>query len=49
MTEKKTQWADVDAKEVLGAEFSSAAGYQSIKEKIGNVPGVSSGGGACGA
>lgn len=48
-TEKGTEWSDVDAKEVLAAQYSSAAGYQSIKEQIGNVPGVSSSGGACGA
>ncbi len=49
MTEKKTQWEDVDAKEILAAQYSSAAGYQSIKEKIGNVPGMAGSGGACGA
>jgi len=48
-TEKGIEWSNVDAKEILAAEFSSAAGYQSIKEKIGNVPGVSGSGGACGA
>lgn len=49
MTEKETAWTDVDAKEVLAAQYSSATGYQSIKEQIGNVPGVSGSAGACGA
>ncbi|MDO8512588.1 MAG: hypothetical protein Q7S57_04900 [bacterium] len=44
-----TTWADVDSKQVLSSEYSSAAGYKAIKAKIGNTPGVGGAGAACGA
>ena len=40
-------WSTVDAKEVLGATYSSASGYQNIKSKVRAVPKQESGG--CGA
>ena len=48
-TKGNVAWADVDPRLVLSKEFSSASGYGAIKKQIGNIPGVSSGGGSCGA
>jgi len=48
-TQKGTSWENIDAKKVLSVEFSSAPGYQTIKEKIGDIPGAPSRGGSCGA
>ena len=48
-TEENTLWEELDAKELLSAQYSSAPGYQAIKEKIGDVPGTESRGGSCGA
>lgn len=48
-TEENTDWNQVDARRALSAEFSSAPGYQKIKEQIGNVPGTQISGGGCGA
>lgn len=48
-TVENTVWPDVDAKRVLGKEFSSATGYQRIKKEIGNIPGLQQTGGGCGA
>ena len=48
-TEKGVTWSEVDAKEVLSAEYSSAQGYATIKDKIGNIPGSEQVGASCGA
>lgn len=48
-TEEGVEWKDVDSKKALSAEFSSAPGYQAIKEKIDSIPGAQSSGGSCGA
>lgn len=40
-------WVDVNAKEVLGAEFSSGSGYRSVLAQVNPVKG-SGGGGSCG-
>ncbi|MEK7065546.1 MAG: rhodanese-like domain-containing protein, partial [Patescibacteria group bacterium] len=43
-------WADVDAKRVLGAEFSSGQGAAAIAKKVGRLPWrAASAGGSCGA
>jgi hypothetical protein len=42
-------WENVDAKEVLGAEFSSAQGAQKVNQKVGPLPYEVKGGGSCGA
>lgn len=47
--EQGTQWADVDAKTVLGAEYSSAQGYQKTRQQIQSLPKPQQGGGGCGA
>jgi len=47
--EKNTVWENIDPKLVLSAEYSSAPGYQTIKEQIGAIPGSSKGGASCGA
>ncbi len=44
-----TDWVDVDAKKVLGAEFSSASGAQSITQKVGTLPYGAQTSGGCGA
>ena len=43
---REVAWADVDAKEVLGAEFSSGSGYRGVLAQVNPVQG--SGGGSCG-
>jgi len=48
-TEEGTLWTDVDAAKVLSAKYSSAPGYQEIKQQLGNVPGSKSSGSSCGA
>ena len=48
-TEEKIDWQEVDPKRVLAADFSSAGGYQAIKQKINNLPGASQSGASCGA
>lgn len=48
-TKKGLDWEDVDPKVALSAEYSSAQGYQTIKEQIGTVPGSTEGGASCGA
>jgi len=42
-------WDQVDAKTVLGAEYSSAQGYQQTRQQIKSLPKPASGGGGCGA
>jgi hypothetical protein len=48
-TEKDVDWQDVDPKLALSAEYSSAPGYQKIKQQIGNIPGTQQVGASCGA
>lgn len=48
-TEKGLSWDEVDPKLALSAEFSSAPGYQTIKQEIGNIPGSKQVGASCGA
>lgn len=48
-TEKGLKWNEVDPKIALSAEYSSASGYQAIKEQIGNIPGSNNVGASCGA
>lgn len=45
---KGTKWDKVDAKVVLGSNYSSGQGAAAIAKEVGPVPG-SSGGGSCGA
>ncbi|PIZ63694.1 hypothetical protein COY16_01305 [Candidatus Roizmanbacteria bacterium CG_4_10_14_0_2_um_filter_39_13] len=48
-TKQDTAWEDIDPKTVLGQAYSSGQGYARIKQEIGNIPGLQSGGGSCGA
>ncbi len=48
-TKENKDWSQVDAKRVLSAKYSSAGGYQAIKQQIGNIPGTQTQGGSCGA
>ncbi len=43
-----TSWDKVDAKEVLGAKYSSAQGASDITKKVGPLPNNAAGG-SCGA
>lgn len=47
--EQGKDWNQVDAKTVLGAEYSSAQGYQQTRQKIQSLPKPQQGGGGCGA
>lgn len=47
--EQGTKWQDVDPQLVLGAEYSSAQGYQATRQQIQSLPKVPQGGGGCGA
>lgn len=43
-------WSQVDAKAVLGAEYSSGQGYQQIRKQLDSYPSINQGGGgSCGA
>ncbi len=42
-------WSEVDAKLVLGADYSSAQGWSQIAQKVGQLPFGSKRAGACGA
>lgn len=46
--EQGIDWAQVDAKTILGAEYSSAQGYQQTRQKIQSLPKPEQGGGGCG-
>jgi hypothetical protein len=46
--EQGIDWKDVDARTVLGAEYSSAQGYQQIRQQIQSIPQPQQGGGGCG-
>lgn len=48
-TQKDESWDKVDPKEVLSAQYSSSAGYQAVKQQIGNIPGTENVGSSCGA
>lgn len=48
-TKENIPWSKVDAKRALSADFSSASGYQAVKQQIGTVPGTQGGGSSCGA
>lgn len=48
-TKESTPWEGVDPKRALSAQFSSAQGYQAVKQQIENIPGAPSRGGSCGA
>ncbi|MBI3342920.1 rhodanese-like domain-containing protein [Candidatus Gottesmanbacteria bacterium] len=43
-----TPWKDVDAKAILGKEYSSAQGAQAIARKVGQLPNRPTRGGSCG-
>ena len=47
--EQGKDWDQMDAKTVLGAEYSSAQGYQQTRQKIQSLPKPQQGGGGCGA
>jgi len=47
--EQGKDWNQVDAKTVLGAEYSSSQGYQQTRQKIQSLPKTQQGGGGCGA
>lgn len=47
--EQGKDWDQVDAKIVLGAEYSSAQGYQQTRQQIKSLPEPQQGGGGCGA
>lgn len=47
MQQKDVEWKDVSPKEMLGAQYSSASGFQNISSQV-NVPSGHGGGGGCG-
>lgn len=47
--EQGKSWKEVDPKTVLGAEYSSAQGYQQIRAKIQSLPQPAKSAGGCGA
>ena len=47
--EQGKDWNQVDPKEVLGSQYSSAQGYQQTRQNIKSLPKSQSGGGGCGA
>jgi len=47
--EQGKDWNQVDPKTVLGAEYSSAQGYQQTRQQIKSLPKPQQGGGGCGA
>lgn len=49
-TKENTPWQNIDPKRVLSAQFSSAQGYQAVKQQIENIQAPpKGGGGSCGA
>lgn len=46
--EQGQDWNEVDARLVLGSEYSSAQGYQATRQKIVSLPKPQQGGGGCG-
>ena len=47
--EQGKDWDQLDPKEVLGSQYSSAQGYQQTRQNIKSLPKPQSGGGGCGA
>lgn len=47
--EQGKDWNQVNPQTVLGADYSSAQGYQKIRQQIKSLPKPQSGGGGCGA
>ncbi len=47
--EQGIDWQDVNAQEVLAAEYSSGKGYQQTRQSIKSLPQPVKGGGSCGA
>lgn len=47
--EQGTNWSEVDPKTVLSAEYSSAQGYQTTRQKIQSLPKLEQSGSGCGA
>jgi len=47
--EQGKDWEQIDAKTVLGAQYSSAQGYQQTRQQIQSLPKPQQGGGGCGA
>lgn len=47
--EQGQDWNQVNAKQVLGSDFSSARGYQTTRQQIKSLPKPQQGGGGCGA
>ena len=47
MQNKNVAWEDVSSKEMLGADYSSGAGFQNISSQV-SAPSDSDGGGGCG-
>lgn len=47
--EQGKNWSEVDAKTVLGADYSSAQGYQQTRQQIKSLPKPQQGGSGCGA
>ena len=47
--EQGIKWDQVSSQEVLGAEYSSAQGYQQTRQKIQSLPEIQQSGGGCGA
>jgi len=46
--EQGKDWNEVDAQTVLGSDYSSAQGYQQIRQQIKSLPKPEQGGGGCG-
>jgi len=46
--ENGKEWNQVDAKEALGANYSSASGYRQMRAQIKSLPQAPKGGGGCG-
>lgn len=45
--QQNKEWKNVDPKQVLSSEYSSAEGIQRVRESIQNIPGIGSQGGGC--
>lgn len=48
LSQQGKEWSEVDPKEILGPQYSSASGSAVISEQLKDVPGLESGGGSCG-
>lgn len=47
--EQGKDWDEIDPKVILGSDYSSAQGYQNIRQQIKSLPKPQQGGGGCGA